>query len=520
MTLKTSPSLTLAECRHDLYFHQNSLVIRNSFAMAKWIDKQLEPTSTHLTYLILSTFLILYALFSQVIRNRLHLSEPPIATLIGITFGPKVFGVIDPTSWGWEDNITQETTRLILAVQVFAVGIELPRKYFKRHWRSVAMMLGPVMTFGWLVCAAFVHLVLKVEFTTALLVGACLTPTDPVLASSVLNTSQFAHRVPRRLRHMLSCESGCNDGISFPFLYVGIYALTQASAGSAVKEWIIDALLWKCTLGTALGLIIGFIANKALRRAESEAYVGASFFFVFYFLMAIFCTGVASTLGTDDFLVSFGAGTGFAWDGWFATKTKETNLPDVLDLFLNASMFVYFGAIIPWSKFGPTEFTPDFSAGRLIGLLILILLFRRIPIVLALKRYIPDVETYREALFCGHFGPMGLGALFLVIEARAQLETETSLPLPHPPAHHPHKDAIETIWPIVCLIVLSSIMVHGLSVAVISVGSHFSRPKGERAPLIGGEMDGLGAMVHEEGSGAESDPSVYSDEDPDPLDER
>lgn len=485
-----------------------------------WIDKQLEPTPSHLTYLILSTFLILYVLFSQFIRNRLHLSEPPLATLIGIIFGPNSLGVIDPTSWGWEDNITQEATRLILSVQVFAVGVELPRKYFTRHWRSVAMLLGPVMTFGWLVSALFVYLIFKTEFTTALIVSACLTPTDPVLAASVLNTSQFAHRVPRRLRHMLSAESGCNDGISFPFLYIGIYFLIQKSAGSAVKEWVLGTLLWQCLLGTVLGAIIGVSANHALRLAHGSSYVGSSFFFVFYFLMALFCTGVGSTLGTDDFLLAFGAGTGFAWDGWFANKTKDAHLPDILDLLLNASMFVYFGAIIPWDKFVATEFTPEFSPWKLVGLLVLILLFRRLPIVLALKRWIPDIKTYREALFCGHFGPMGLGALFLVIEATAHLETDTSLPLPHPPAHHPNKVAIETMYPIVCFIILGSIMVHGLSVAFISVGSHYSRPKGERAPLIGGEMDGLDAMVHQEGSDAESDPSVNSDEDPDPTDGR
>lgn len=165
-------------------------------------------------------------------------------------------------------------------------------------------------------------------------------------------------------------------------------------------------------------------------------------------------------------------------------------------------MFVYFGAIIPWSHFTPSGLAPNLTPVRLIGLLTLILLFRRIPIVLAMKPYVPDVKTYVEALFCGHFGPMGVGALFLVIEARAQLETETSLPLPHPPpAEHPHKAAIEIIWPVVCFVVLGSVMVHGLSVALLSVGSHFSRPKGERAPLIGGEVDGLDGMVQEDDIG-------------------
>ena len=106
---------------------------------------QIEATPPHLTYLILSAFLILYALFSHLIRNNLHLSEPPLATLVGIIFGPRVLGVLNPQSWGIEDDLTQEATRVIVGVQVFAVGVELPKAYFTRHWRSVGILLGPVM---------------------------------------------------------------------------------------------------------------------------------------------------------------------------------------------------------------------------------------------------------------------------------------------------------------------------------------------------------------------------------------
>ena len=76
----------------------------------------------------------------------------------------------------------------------------------------------------------------------------------------------------------------------------------------------------------------------------------------------------------------------------------------------------------------------------------------------------------------------------------------------------PHKTAIETIRPVIAFIVLGSVMVHGLSVAAISVGSHYSRKEGERAPLIGGETDGLDGMIHE-GGGGESEPSVSGDSD-------
>ena len=316
---------------------------------------------------------------------------------------------------------------------------------------------------------------------------------------------------------MLSAESGCNDGISFPFLYVGILYVVEPSLGEAVKEWVLGTLLWQCTLGMLIGLVIGHCFNRSLRFVERRDYINDAPFFVFYFLLAVFAIGIGSTIGVDDFLVAFGAGYGFAWDGWFAKKTKETDLPEVIDLLLNSSIFVYFGAIIPWSHFTPSEITPSITPGRLVGLLILILLFRRIPIVLAMKRFVPDIRTYREALFCGHFGPMGVGAMFLVIEARAMLENGTSVPDPHPPAKHENKVAIETVWTVVSFIVLGSTMVHGLSVLAISVGSHYTRKEGERAPLIGGESDVLHDMDHE-GGGGESEPSVSGDEDPDQPD--
>ncbi|MCJ1284931.1 hypothetical protein MMC26_004268 [Xylographa opegraphella] len=473
----------------------------------------IEATPPHLTYLVLSAFLILYALFSTFIRNRLHLSEPPLATALGIVIGPDVLDFIDPRAWGLEDSITQELARVVVGVQVFSVGVELPKAYFKRHWKSVGMMLGPVMVFGWLIVALFVYLLLVTDIPTALIVSACLTPTDPVLAASVLSNSQFSSRVPGRLKNMLSAESACNDGVSFPFLYAGIYALTSASAGEGIKEWVLETILYQCVLGLVVGAIIGLVANRVLRFSYGNGYIGDPSFLVFYILLAIFSVGIGSTLGLDDFLVAFGAGTGFAWDGWFAKQTEDAHLPIIIDLLLNSSMFVYFGATIPWSQFNPSEFTPHVTPGRLTILLLLILLFRRLPIVLAMKRFIPDIKTYREALFCGHFGPMGVGALFLAIEARAQLETGTAQPLPSPPKRGPHESTIAVIRPVIFFIVLGSIMVHGLSVAAISVGSHYSKGVDERTPLIGGETEALTGMVYE-GGGGESEPSISGDEGP------
>ena len=104
-----------------------------------WPD--IEPTTAHLTYLLWSFFLVIYAIFSELIRNRAHLSEPPLATLVGITFGPRGLTVLNPFSWGWEDPITQELTRVIVGIQVFAVAVDLPAGYMKRHWKGIGILM-------------------------------------------------------------------------------------------------------------------------------------------------------------------------------------------------------------------------------------------------------------------------------------------------------------------------------------------------------------------------------------------
>lgn len=488
---------------------------------------QLEPTTSHLTYLTLSLFLTLFALFINLIRNTLHLSEPPIATLYGILLGPLLFNILSPISTPSHpsptdnDNFTQELTRLILSIQCFAVGIQLPAHWFldRWHYMSIFSFLVPVMSYSWLIASVFAYYIFNISWPTALIIGACLSPTDPVLAASVLSDdAHFSrHRVPKRLRNVLSAESACNDGASFPFLYVGLAIFETRSAGEAVKQWFLVTVLYQCVLGLVLGFLIGRAANHLLRFSERRGYVSQSSLVAFYLLLAVFSAGVGSTLGSDDFLVAFGAGIGFAHDGWFGRKTNEVQgeIPfrNIVDLVLDSSMFVYFGSMIPWKQFvgiyngesGLNVLSGHIDLGKLFLFLALVILFRRIPIVLALHigKLIPDIKTYREALFCGHFGPMGVGALFLAIEARAQLETGTSLPLPRPedPAGPPFDDravAISLVWPVVCFVVLGSTMIHGLSVLVISIVGSLSRRDGERAPLLGRETDGLAGMMHDD----------------------
>ena len=87
------------------------------------------------------------------------------------------------------------------------------------------------MAIEWMV-SALMRYFLQTSFTTALITGACLILTDLVLAASVVGEAHFLWRVPKRIIQLLQAESGRNDGISFPFLSVGLPAVTISKTGS------------------------------------------------------------------------------------------------------------------------------------------------------------------------------------------------------------------------------------------------------------------------------------------------
>lgn len=90
---------------------------------------------------------------------------------------------------------------------------------------------------------------------------------------------------------------------------------------------------------------------------------------------------------------------------------------------------------------------------------------------------------------------MGVGAVFLSITARSQLESESSTPLPKPPIDGPFSGTILRIKPIVYFVVFGSIIVHGVSTGFISVYGHFIRHEHLRADEIGAEQDLLDGFV-------------------------
>lgn len=160
-------------------------------------------------------------------------------------------------------------------------------------------------------------------------------------------------------------------------------------------------------LGTVIGGLIGFGFRYIMKYCERNDLIDRQSYVAQYVSLALLTIGVCTLLGSDDLLAAFACGTAFAWDGFFNRQTEEAVFSSVIDLLFNVAAFIFIGAWMPFEDFHAPELT--ITVWRLVVIAILILLLRRLPIILALYRWIPDIKTFREAVFSGHFGPIGVG---------------------------------------------------------------------------------------------------------------
>ncbi|KAI8647790.1 Sodium/hydrogen exchanger family-domain-containing protein [Parasitella parasitica] len=411
---------------------------------------------------ILSGFIVFFGYVSMFIKERCFLSEAFVALIVGIIAGPLVSNGFNPNSWDDSDEITKELTRCILAIQVMAVGIDLPKHYMKKEWLTMFMLLLPIMIFMWLISGLFIWwLIPPINYLHGLVIAACVCPTDPILANSVVKGRFAEKHVPAHIRNALSAESGANDGMGFPFLFLALFLISEPNVGTAIGKWIYITLLFQIALSCVIGLIVGWVARKILQWSERNHLIDKPSFLCFAIALALFLMSMTGFSGSDDLLACFVAGNAFSWDDWFRQETEEAHFQEVIDMMLNLAVFVYIGAIIPWSDFGNAAL--GLTPWRLVVIAILILLFRRLPILIILKPVMPAMKTYREAIFSGWFGPMGVGAVFLSMIAKEEMieiyKEDEVKPL-----------TIELISPVVLFIVLSSTLVHGTTIPLFKIG--------------------------------------------------
>ncbi|MFZ0391494.1 MAG: cation:proton antiporter, partial [Calditrichia bacterium] len=149
---------------------------------------------------VLGFVLLGLELTSGLFKNKLFLSEPIVTMAAGILCGPFLLNLLDMGGWGNKYIILEEAARLTLAVALMGVAIRLPGGYLFRCWRTILIMIGLVLPLMWLVSGALAYLLLGLPVMTALLIGAIITPTDPVVASSIVTGKLAEKKIPAHVR--------------------------------------------------------------------------------------------------------------------------------------------------------------------------------------------------------------------------------------------------------------------------------------------------------------------------------
>ena len=176
-------------------------------------------------------------------------------------------------------------------------GVQLPKQYVTKEWKNLALLLGPGMAAMWVSSSLLVWaMVPNISFLHSLAVGACVTPTDPVLSNSIVKGKFADKHIGKDLQDIVIAESGANDGLGYPFLFLPLFILKYVEHGGAgqpggaakaMAYWFGETWGYTIFLGVCYGAIVGWLAQELLRWAHKKGYVDDESFLVFAITLAV-----------------------------------------------------------------------------------------------------------------------------------------------------------------------------------------------------------------------------------------
>ena len=385
----------------------------------------------HLAYALVGSLAVALAALSSRIRE-LPLSEPLLALLLGVLAGPEVLGLIEvPDST--RSTLLTETARVLLAISLIGVALRYPVRRLHAVRSPTVVLLTAGMLGMAVLSAGLAWLLLGVPLALAVLLGACITPTDPVLASSVVTGKPAEEHLPTRLRQLISAESGANDGLALPLVLIGIALVT----GGAVGHSVLDGL-YQVVVGVLVGVVAGLVAGRAVTYALRHADVDQGASFVFTLVLAVAVLGLARVAQADGVLAVFVAG--LAYNATVANDEvgPQNTIDEAVNRYVVLPLFLLLGIELPWSQWADLGWA-------VVVFPVAVLLLRRLPVVLALRR--PLGLRWRDAVFLGWFGPIGVSAVFYLMLSAEEGVSDSRL------------------WAAGSLVVATSTVVHGMSAA-------------------------------------------------------
>ena len=254
-------------------------------------------------YLIVGVLLVLMALTGSVLK-RLPLSAAMLYMGAGVLLGSGGAGLLRLDVMR-DAHLLERFTEAAVVISLFGAGLKLRLPIRDPQWRPPVLLasVAMVLTVGLTAAAAVFGFGLSLG--AAVLLGAVLAPTDPVLASDV----QVEHAADNeRLRFTLTGEAGLNDGMAFPFVMLGLGLLGAHNLGNSGTRWLSVDVLWGVSAGLAFGTLCGSAVGRLvvyLRRVHREA-VGTDDFLALGLIALAY--GGALLIHSYGFLSVFAAG--------------------------------------------------------------------------------------------------------------------------------------------------------------------------------------------------------------------
>ena len=248
--------------------------------------------------------LLVFMALSGVVLKRLPLTSSLLYLGVGVVLGPLSLGLIrfDPLQHA---AALERLTEVAVVISLFTAGLKLRTGLSDRRWIPPLRLATVTMLVSIALATVLGAWLLKIPLGAAVLLGALLAPTDPVLASDV----QVEHETDRsNLRFTLTGEAGLNDGTATPFVLLGLGLLGHHELGESGLRWITVDLLWSVAAGLGIGWGLGQGVGRLtvwLRRQQDEE-VGYEDLLALGLIGLAY--GVALLLHSYGFLAVFAAG--------------------------------------------------------------------------------------------------------------------------------------------------------------------------------------------------------------------
>jgi sodium/hydrogen antiporter len=430
-----------------------------------------------LWFLIIGALLILMALIGSVLK-RLPLSTGVIYLLIGFALGPEGLALIqlEPLA---SSQLLKLIAEVAVLVSLFSVGLKLRVHPYDRTWHLPVRLAVIAMLATIALLALVGAIALDLPLGAAILLGAILAPTDPVLASDV----QVQNPSERdRVRFSLTGEGGLNDGIAFPFVMLGLGLLGLHDLGPYGVRWLAVDVVWATVAGLGSGWLCGFLVGRLVIHLRRE-YSGALGLEEFLALGLIaFAYGFALLIQSYGFLAVFAAGLALRRIEHVTSGVKPIEIivevanpeaerevathPDKAPVYMTQALLSFNSQL---------ERIVEVGVVLLLGVLLsarywafdalwfaplLFLVIRPVSVVLGLTGS-PTPKSHRRLI--AWFGIRGIGSLYYLMYAIQQrLATELA----------------EYLASLVLTVVAASIIVHGISATPLMEHYYYRRGRG------------------------------------------